>query len=283
MKTNTLQFRLEGFRAVHKACIDLQGMTVLTGPGGSGKTTLANYLHRLIYGLGVYDERAGEIPQKEMFGSQEVLYHLVTSFFPYKFRNIMKNPDFRHPLNYQEWKKLLKKLRETYELALSDYPQMIKTELWKICPDEIDHLLEEMKLDLSPEGIDFPTLIDHLEAYLELLKEKSDHIIHERPITYFYEVMHYFPDNLLSSSWFSLQQGRKTIIAKGQDSIGKLVSGQKSYFINSDTFGYPVFEGKLPELHSIPDRILAKLQEVIQGELVVKKSLFNPETVRRKI
>ncbi len=127
MPTSQIRIRTEGFRAIGKADIIINGITVVAGENGSGKSTLSKLLYHLYKTASNYELLVSQDAKTKLNSVYQFL-DIAHHELPYspQVRNLreelmkelrMMRRNFESPLHeqYQNWNSVIKKTAELYK------------------------------------------------------------------------------------------------------------------------------------------------------------------------
>ncbi|MCM1066642.1 MAG: ATP-binding protein [Muribaculaceae bacterium] len=122
---STYTFELNDYHAVKKACITIDGLTVLSGINGSGKSTVARWLHNIVKILNEYDsmveQEAIEELQMFMSGMRRVVNNLGSPEDNREMFFISNELSERAPSSIVETSDIFSRVLEIVRRVMTDY------------------------------------------------------------------------------------------------------------------------------------------------------------------
>ena len=181
MNTNKLQISIRDFRAIKRADIALNGITVLAGVNGSGKSTVSKLIYCIIKWMMDYNDL--------------VLRNLESSLR--KYFNILENLTLTYTYDFDTYKKLL----DQFQLRSIQDLQDIESRCEAICHNIIEYKNNKDRKNLGDSERERKMVINTVEApdyfSLEDALHKLMGIIHDQ-VTFALDKVKNRPSSILN-------------------------------------------------------------------------------------
>lgn len=247
MTTPQIRIKTEGFRAIGAADIIINGITVVTGENGCGKSTISKLLYYLYktasnYDLLVSKELRFRLRDVEQF--LEIVQHELYSFpkdrfardeFRKELRDLHRN--LENPVKEQlnKWLSLIKKTAALYSVQL-DLFSNDKKENRRISPrnNRLRFIMKDiLKLEKIDENENDPLPFDKIIEFVESIFKEAEEKIKSRPTTLFIEALrNVFSDGALPKV-FNVMEFEEQIVSLTKSSLSIPYSIQNSIYIDT--------------------------------------------------
>lgn len=251
MQTPLVRFCLNNYKAIRNACIDIQGITLLTGPSGSGKSTLLNFVSKGFTCLFLYESMAQEEALNKLKEVFEDLFRIISSHTNLRIRKSMADPSRRkaYPKKYRE--KLLNDLQNLYD---KEYPvieqrvdgkRISSRKIYRNVEQDGEYALKSIRKIVCPdvpyETLEFPDLLRYVREYCEETVVTEEKRINERVSDYLPDVFWKLYRQEVEEQDFKIYQNDQLIASTGISAVGKIDVISKIYDM-SRTDSRPVLD-----------------------------------------
>lgn len=286
---NTYRLKIENYHSISKADIALNGITVLAGINGCGKSTLARWLYYIVKGANEYEQNLAEDYRTDM---DEIITNYIT---------IQKDDLFNTDLN-----KILRKAKTT----VMDYPYTkldYFTKIEKIVLYTTSHFVKTMRKYLPTNKEYKNRLLNYLDIkrdegktedeLLEIFFERHTREIKKilkyyidsqdkRPRNLFFNYIDYFYKESDNPSIMSFKEDGVEILNK--NSIGTILGLKTAIYVDtpmsvnaaSDNPLWEDFRTKLQykvsntKKNEAVQRLLSSIRNIMGGSVTDEKDIF---------
>lgn len=292
---NSYKFSLKQYKAVYKAEIEFNGLTVLAGENGAGKSTITRWLYFLVEAISNYERYAFNDMRRE-------IYSLLREY-RMALRDTRMVGDNNFDVSVSRWSHLAKSIDFTQDeevgiviheakeiiIRIADYLQNNIDEKGRIS-NRLARTLIYLELDdksFNKEEFveqNFHKIDAFYSDYVLKLKSRSRETLFEY-ITHYYEINLKFQEG----SVIQLTEDKVPILEKS--SVGHLLGLRRAIYIDTpmalgmDMVDHPLW-GKLSELLEergeviLPAsvrKMLMRLQYVIHGSVIIEDNDFDSD------
>lgn len=295
---NTYRLKIENYHSISKADIALNGITVLAGINGCGKSTLARWLYYIVKGANGYDQNLFEDYRTDM---DEIVSQYTTR---------PKDGYYNTDLN-----KIISKAKT----AIMDYPYTkldFFTKIEKIVLDTTSHFFKTVRdsyvtmnienkdrllnyLNIkSEEGeTDDKTLGKYYKKQTQKIKETLDYYIksqHTRPRIIFSNHIDYYYNESDNPSEMSFKEDGVEILNK--NSIGTILGLKSAIYVDTPmsvnaASNNPLWEDFRTNLqykisntkkNEVVQRLLSSIRNIMGGSVTDEESIFGDKELSFK-
>ncbi|MBK9982821.1 MAG: AAA family ATPase [Saprospiraceae bacterium] len=194
-----IRVNIEGFRSVGRADIIIDGITVVAGENGSGKSTISKLLYHLYKTTSDFDElvlRELQLRLKDVFRFLDILQHELYTVI--KDRNIReeirkdllilrRKSDNSPDIQLNKWISIINKMAYFYSFQqdLFEEDKRIKTSTRNFRLKQI--MRDVLKISTFDENENSPLNLDQISNFVESLFKEADGKIKSRPTSLFIE------------------------------------------------------------------------------------------------
>lgn len=270
---------IKNVRSIHNAKIELNGITILAGENGCGKTTISKMLYGFVKTSLDFDNILNELVYKDMSMLNSLVDDIFYAGIPlmpsiedsrsYNERHVLYNNEDDKRFGKYLIDDILFKLRQIRERYIEK-----EYEISGLKFQRIKRLYESRILKKKRKLNGIEELLDDIELYVKELQQKELSIKTESNLSvYQLQLQRYFSENV--SDWnFNIEEYSEKLI----NSKEKFVTMQKS-FANVLYIDVPTIFDRFDSRSSIKNSILNDLY----NSLLSEKEMYNDNTKIRKI
>jgi predicted ATPase len=209
MKKQQIILKINDIRAVKKANIALEGITVIAGENGCGKSLISKLLYNLIKTTINFDSIIDSITKSELKRTlrpldqitREISYLIEEDKEYYEFSKDVREKYRRFHFNYldefEDFNKIIDYLIEIFNFISKD-ENKFKKRTYRI--KKI--LLNELNIKENDEDVNIITLLEDLKKFIKNTVEKGSELKEKRPINILYNSLdNAFYDNPLPKTF----------------------------------------------------------------------------------
>lgn len=163
---SSYRFKLHDYHAIKEADIRIDGITVLAGENGSGKSTVARWLHKVVNVLNRYEELIVQDAEEEFTNLRHDLLR-ASSITPVLSREFRRHKFENRPFEGDA----LDELRERYNKDLSDFTELLSQ---KISPDDIAFNKERLASFFNIVSTADETVDDFIRNLQDVLQNQAE-------------------------------------------------------------------------------------------------------------
>lgn len=274
------ELSIQNFRAIKSANITLNGITVVSGINGCGKSTMSKLLYYIFRNANSFEEIVSDSVRQSIEPYQSALTTILrsmgyTNALTYRrymmLRSGLENLDLESIAKYTEY---LRSLKTSILDSLSDEKQ---TDIHII---ERDLYIIKSTLGLGvKDKVDFPSMVEMIIAKMIEKLEKSNQLILDRPYNLFARRMEeFFETDVLKN--VSLKEYESLVYGHGLKNVPELHYIKKVAYIDTPmvigqtiSSQQPIYWKEINELAKMPPRKGYKLsinkhirQDIINGD-----------------
>ena len=275
------ELSIHNFRAIKSANITLNGITVVSGVNGCGKSTMSKLLYYIFHNANAFDEIAADSVRQNIEPYQSAMNSIIRIVSRYS--NAL---NYRRYMMFREWSDALngETIAQYIEYLRSLKASLIESlEEGKITDQHLDErdgfiIKSTLGIDLR-EDVDLPTMIDLIIARIIEKLENYNQLVISRPYNLFARRMEdFFESDVLKN--VSLKEYDTVVYGHGLKSIPELHYIKKVAYIDTPmvigqpiSSQQPIYWKEINELAKMPPRKGYKLsinklirQDIMNGD-----------------
>ena len=271
---------IKDFRAIKEANIKLNGITVVSGANGSGKSTISKFLYYTFLKANSYEELVQENLLKELSYYESFLGILrdeISDFNPKK--GVSHLPGYEPVLlERSALLSLIRKFRDDYCEIQKQYPEKTQSggkRLTRILQNTLNNL---------DDSLSFSELIDELVVRVNKAHDVADEALSSRPISLLLrKLSEVFVDSTLPGEFEVLEYG-DLIIGDKSKKVSRTHTVQKIAYIDTPmSIGVQTFEfegywadlNKILKYHRTKDKKYNyQIDDTIKSEILQGESRY---------
>lgn len=285
------ELSIQNFRAIKSANITLNGITVVSGINGCGKSTMSKLLYYIFRNANSFEEIVSDSVRQSIEPYQSAL------------TSILRSVRYTNALTYRRYMMLrsgLENLDIVSIVKYTEYLRSLKTSILDSFTDEKQtdiHILERdlyiIKSTLgleSKEKVDIPSMVEMIIAKMIEKLEKFNQLIIDRPYNLFARRMEeFFETDVLKN--VSLKEYESLVYGHGLKNVPELHYIKKVAYIDTPmvigqtiSSQQPIYWKEINELAKMPPRKGYKLsinkhirQDIINGDASFDDDFFAGE------
>jgi predicted ATP-dependent endonuclease of OLD family len=299
MKTSKIRIKAEKFRAVRSADIIIDGITVVAGENGSGKSSISKLIYYLYKTVSNYDS----IVLKNLSRSLRDVQRFMEIFeqeLSFSIRDRKIRNDFRKEIyearrglfgekddlqrNLKSWMNLVDMLENVFHDHEKEEIEFLKKRLVRV-----EHILNDLVQDKNKQV----TIEESFNILRELILNKfkgASGIIASRPISIFKEELYsVFTDGVLPSK-FEVLEFEEEVVSLSKDNVAIPYSIQKAFYIDtpmmlsvdsSSNDYWDDLNESLIDKTTLPNSISNLISnDVIHGDIHVDESIYSASDLK---
>lgn len=296
MASNQIQIKTQGFRAIEHADIVINGISVVAGENGSGKSTISKMLYYLFKTAANYDQLVKRNLFRKLANIERVLDIIHHEMFMMDkdrkrrdvFRSELADMKLQTGLSVSElrlrWLNFVSLTQTIYENSFSEN----NTDRIRSNANRLKFILRDLLKERDLKNIEEFQPFDHLTDVVDSLFKEAEGKITSRPKTLFHEtVFSAFNSEELPNS-FEVLEFDASIIAKNRSDISIPYSIQNAIYIDSPMLIGVEDSGnghwddlnnllKLDSRKKVPTLVETIKSEIIKGEVSVEENPFGSD------
>ena len=274
------ELSIQNFRAIKNANITLNGITVVSGINGCGKSTMSKLLYYIFRNANSFEEIVSDSVRQSIEPYQSALTSILrsvryTNALTYRrymmFRSGLENLDVESIAKYTEY------LRSLKTSILDSFTDKKQTDIHIL---ERDLYIIKSTLGLgAKDKVDFPSMVEMIIAKMIEKLEKSNQLILDRPYNLFARRMEEFFETDVSKN-VSLKEYESLVYGHGLKNVPELHYIKKVAYIDTPMVigqtispQQPIYWKDINELAKMPPRKGYKLsinkhirQDIMNGD-----------------
>ena len=278
---NFAELSIQNFRAIKSANITLNGITVVTGINGCGKSTMSKLLYYIFHNANSFEEIAADSVRRSIEPYQSAMSSIIRIVSRYS-----------NTLNYRRYmlfRERLDKLNSETTTQFIEHLKSLKTSVIESLADEKpsdrhlferEHYIIKSTLGIeSKEDVDLSSMVEMIVAKIIEKLEKYNQIVVERPYNLFAGTMaESFEVDVLKN--VSLKEYDSVVYGHGLKNVPDLHYIKKVAYIDTPMIigqpissQQPIYWKEINELAKMPPRKGYKLsinkhirQDIMNGE-----------------
>ncbi len=246
MAAPLIRIKTEGFRAIGEADIIINGITVVAGENGSGKSTISKLLYYLYKTASNFDSLVSQelkLKLRDVYQFLEILQHELYSVS--KDRNIReelrrelyllnRNDDKSIDEQYRNWLSLIKKTSDLYYIQPDLFNE--KKEVLKNSPRNyrLKRILNDvLKIKNQDEDENTPLQLEQVSLFVEAIFKEANGKVKSRPTSLFIQALkNVFTEGELPKV-FDVMEFEEQIISLTKTSLSIPYSIQNAIYIDT--------------------------------------------------
>ena len=287
------RYTLSGYHAIKKADITIDGITVLAGENGCGKSTLSRWLYYLVNGAQRFEELTIKAFYNDVYNNMQRQFVTVREMRFYLPKSVLSQSDdflsnFRLHARYSS---SVQQVQDDFVKFIHNMGRLIKDYIDNTKSDKNrERLFRYLNLEYDESDNDNPMLLvdNYIDSNLQWLNNRVDKLhtdLELRSLSQFYDnIYHEYEEDDIIPKHLYLWEDEVELIGKKR--ISSLFNLERSIYIDTpmaltDEFPDNVFWNELRTLvtnrpkHKLElseKKLLRRINDILHGKAKMKKS-----------